>query len=113
MNPSQLSSLTSPELLALYTNVAKELRARKITRSANSPTGDLAEYVFCRAFQWEPTRNSFAGIDAKGPDGAKYQIKGRRGKSRQMGAIRDIDQGHFDFLAGVLFEEDYSVSLAA
>jgi hypothetical protein len=43
----------------------------------------------------------------------KYQIKGRRithfNKSRQLSAIRDLEKQHFDFLAGVLFNEDYSV----
>lgn len=28
---------------------------------------------------------------------------------RQLSAIRDLGGGHFDFLAGVLFNEDYTV----
>lgn len=50
-------------------------------------------------------------------DGKRYQIKGRRvtrfNKSRQLSALRDLGGGHFDFLAGVLFNEDYSVMRAA
>jgi hypothetical protein len=34
-------------------------------------------------------------------------------KSRQLGAIRDLEGAHFDFLAAVLFSEDYGVSRAA
>jgi len=43
----------------------------------------------------------------------RYQIKGRRitrfNKSRQLSAIRDMGGSHFDYLAGVLFNEDYTV----
>jgi hypothetical protein len=41
-----LLELSPPELLALHAIVADELRTRGITRSANSPTGDVAEYLF-------------------------------------------------------------------
>src|SRR5205085_12155662 len=50
-------------------------------------------------------------------DGIRYQIKGRRitrhNNSRQLSAIRDLAGEHFDFLAGVLFNEDYTVLRAA
>jgi len=109
MNPLQL--------LALHARVADEVRARGITRSSNNPTGDLAEYLFCKAFGWKQVGNSNAHVDAIGPDGARYQIKGRRAtrynKSRQLSAIRDLGGNHFDFLAGVLFSEDYTVIRAA
>jgi hypothetical protein len=88
-----------------------------MTRSANSPTGDLAEYLFCKAFGWRQAGQSHANIDAIGPDGRRYQIKGRRitryNSSRQLSAIRDLAAEHFDFLAGVLFNEDYSIMRAA
>ena len=112
-----LSDLSPPELLALHAKLADELRSRGITRSANSPTGDLAEYLFCKAFGWKQAGNSHANVDAIGSDGIRYQIKGRRitrfNNSRQLSAIRDLDGGHFDFLAGVLFNEDYTVMRAA
>jgi hypothetical protein len=111
------SALTPPALLALHAQVADELRARGITRSANSPTGDLAEYLFCKAFGWTQAGISQANIDALGADGTRYQIKGRRitrhNASRQLSAIRDLGGAHFDFLAGVLFAEDYLVMRAA
>lgn len=112
-----LSALAPPELLALHAKVADELRARGVTRSANNPTGDLAEYLFCKAFEWVRAGNSHANIDAVGPDGVRYQIKGRRitrhNNSRQLSAIRDLGGAHFDFLAGVLFAEDYTIMRAA
>jgi len=112
-----LSDLTSVALLALHANVADELRSRGITRSSNNPTGDLAEHIFCKAFGWQQAGNAKANIDAIGSDGIRYQIKGRRitrhNKSRQLSAIRDLEGAHFDFLAGGLFNEDYSVMRAA
>lgn len=112
-----LSGLTPPQLLVLHSRLADELRARGITRSSNNPTGDLAEYLFCRAFGWKQADNSQANVDAIGSDGTRYQIKGRRitrfNKSRQLSAIRDMAGSHFDFIAGVLFNEDFTVMRAA
>jgi hypothetical protein len=97
-----LAEFTAPELLALHAKLADELRARSITRSANNPTGDLAEYLFCKAFAWNQAGNSHANVDAIGPDGTRYQIKGRRitrfNNSRQLSAIRDLGGGISTFL---------------
>lgn len=112
-----LFDLAPKELLSLHTRVADELRNRGIVRSSNNPTGDLAEYLFCKAFHWKQDSNSNANVDAKGTDGTRYQIKGRRitrnNKSRELSAIRDFDGEHFDFLAGVIFSEDYTIIRAA
>ena len=54
-NPSQnkrIESLRSgsiAELLALHAGIMAELRKREVLRSANNPTGDFAEYLFCSA----------------------------------------------------------------
>jgi hypothetical protein len=113
----EISRLNARQLLALHARVADELRGRGITRSSNNPTGDFAEYIFCKAFGWTQAGKSNAHIDAIGQDSCRYQIKGRRmtryNKSRQLGAIRALGGAHFDFLAGVLFLEDYSVARAA
>jgi hypothetical protein len=117
MKPIEVSALEIPQLLALHAQIADELRARGITRSYNNPTGDLAEYLFCKAFGWTQAGNSNAHIDAVGSDGTRYQIKGRRmtrhNDSRQLGVIRDLAGAHFDYLAGVLFSEDYGIFRAA
>jgi hypothetical protein len=111
------SDLTVTALLAFHARVSDELRTRGITRSSNNPTGDLAEYLFCKAFGWQQANNARANVDAVGADGIRYQIKGRRitryNKSRQLSAIRDLAGAHFDFLAGVLFNADYTVARAA
>jgi hypothetical protein len=113
----EINQLSPIELLTLHARIAEELRNRGITRSSNNPTGDLAEYVFCSAFPWRQSGNSNANVDAIAQDGARYQIKGRRitrhNKSRQLSAIRDFSGRHFDFLAGVLFTEEYAVFRAA
>ncbi len=112
-----ISALSPAALLALHAQVADELRSRGITRSSNNPTGDLAEYLFCKAFGWKQSGNSNPSVDAIDTSGVRYQVKGRRmtryNKSRQLSAIRNLMGAHFDFLAGVLFNEDYTVMRAA
>lgn len=113
-----LKQLTPTALLKLHAQVSEELRERGVVRSSNNPTGDLAEYLFCRAFGWKQAGNSHPNADATGPDGTTlYQIKGRRwtlhNKSRQLGALRGLPDGGFHFLAAVLFAPDYSVDRAA
>lgn len=112
-----LSNLRPAALLVLHAEVSDELRARGITRSANNPTGDLAEYLFCKAFGWKQSGNPHANFDAIDDAGVRYQVKGRRltrhSKSRQLSAIRDLGGEHFDSLAGVLFNADYTVFRAA
>jgi hypothetical protein len=112
-----LSGLSPSALLALHAQVADELRSRGVTRSSNNPTGDLAEYLFCKAFGWTQAGNSNRSIDAVDSGGIRYQVKGRRitrfNNSRQLSAIRDLVGAHFDFLAGILFNEDYTVMKAA
>lgn len=103
------------ELLALHIAIMEELRARDVLRSANNPTGDLAEYFFRAAYGWAQENNSAKAFDATGDDGTRYQIKGRRihrrNRSRQLSAIRDLDG--FDILAAVLFGDDYRILRAA
>jgi hypothetical protein len=113
-----VSGLSVQQLLKLHAEIEGQLRKLEIINSANNPVGDLAETLFCRAFEWKPADKSQAYFDAEGPDGKRYQIKGRRiidngNRSRQLSAIRDLEGQHFDFLAGVLFNEDYSVKKAA
>lgn len=103
------------ELLMTHAAVLAELRNRGVIRTANNPTGDYAEWLFCRAFGWEQAANSVKGYDATDTGGIRYQIKGRRlhqhNTSRQLSAIRDLDG--FDVLAGILLDADYAVTRAA
>jgi hypothetical protein len=112
---SDLQAKSISELLALHAAIMEELRGRDVLRSANNPTGDLVEYLFCAAFGWAQESNSAKAFDALGDDGTRFQIKGRRihrrNGSRQLSAIRDLDG--FDMLPAVLFDDDYLVMRAA
>lgn len=109
----KLTTLTLPALLTLHVEIMEELRERAVIRSANNPTGDLAEFLFCKAFAWVQAPNSMKSYDATDAHGVRYQIKGRRvhrrNASRQLSAIRDFDSEGFDWLAVVLFDDDYSI----
>jgi hypothetical protein len=117
-----LSKLSDWELLERHTKLEVELKGellrREILRTSNNPTGDIAEHLFCIACKWKRANNSRAGFDAIGKKGVRYQIKSRRivrdsSNSRQLSAIRGLKgPKHFDFLAGVLFNGDYSVKRA-
>ena len=108
-----LDALTDRELLVLYANVLNTLRARGTTRSANNPVADYAEGLCKRALNLTLLGKSSTGYDATDSDGNRIEVKARRitmeNRSRQLSAIRGIDKHHFDFLAGVLFNADFSV----
>jgi hypothetical protein len=105
------------QLLRLHGLILAELRERKVVRSSNSPGGDYAEFLFARSFGWTLNGNSSSGYDATDRSGTRFQIKCRRltkhNSSRQLSALRRLLEKQFDFLAGVLFNEDYSVFRAA
>lgn len=44
-----LSQKTNGELFALLASVMRELRDRKLVRTANNPVADLGELLFCGA----------------------------------------------------------------
>jgi hypothetical protein len=108
-----LKPFSTLELLQLNAATVSELKRRGVIRTKNKPTGDYAEYLFCTAFGWSQQGNSTKSHDAVSPDGTTYQIKARHfsGKksSRQLGAFRSFE---FDYLAAVLFQEDYTVERA-
>lgn len=109
-----VAAMTNSDLIRTYVAIQDELRAREVTTSGNSLTGELGEYLFIRAFGWEPNAASHAGFDAL--DGSlRIQIKARRlsqgGGNEQLGAIRDLDG--FDVLAVILFSHDYDVVAAS
>lgn len=110
-----LKPLSVSALLQTHSEILDELRRRGVMRSANNPTGDYAEWLFCSAFGWKQAANSVKGYDATDADGIRYQIKGRRlhqhNSSRQLSAIRDLNG--FDILAGVLLDARFDIARAA
>jgi len=108
-----LDALTDRELLVLYGRVLDSLRSRGTTRSANNPVADYAEGLCKKALKLKLAKKSTTGYDGTDPSGKKIEIKARRitkeNGSRQLSAIRGIGSHHFDYLAGVLFNADFSV----
>lgn len=116
--PAALPAMTTAaELLGRYAAMGDELRARGITRSENTPTGDYAERVVADALGLELAAKSVRGYDAVDPKtSTRYQIKARRvtaNRSRQLSTLRGLDGDSFDILVGVLFAANYAVIRAA
>jgi hypothetical protein len=108
-----IHELPIPKLLSLYSQIVEELRGRGVTRSSNNPVADYAEHLCAKALSLERAPNSAKGFDATDARGARYQIKGRRvtrhNASRQVGVLRELNESPFEYLAGVLFHEDFRV----
>lgn len=105
------------ELLTLYSKVMEELRQRKIVRSGNNPAADYCESLVVKALKLRPLGRAHKGCDAVDDlDKKRYEIKCRRitkyNPSTQASVIRDLDSGHFDYLVGVLFDDDFNVTRA-
>jgi hypothetical protein len=109
-------TLSLTGVLNLYSEILRELVRRKACRSTNNPVADIAELLVVEALDLTPAAKSTKGYDAVDLSGKRYEIKGRRltadNPSRMLSAIRDCDAGHFDYLAGVLFREDFSFAKA-
>ena len=113
---SWIAEASVAELLRSYAQISDELRDRGVVRTGNGPIGDYAELLFCRAFGWTLAGNSAAGYDAVDAAGARYQIKARRltgrNPSRQLSALRRLEEQPFQTLAAVLFDEAFDVHRA-
>lgn len=108
-----LRELTVKELLRQHSSIIDELKRRRIVRTKNNPVGDYAEWLVAKSLGLELARNSSAGYDGIDSKGVKIQIKGRRitpeNKSRQLSAIRKLEEKDFDQLAAVIFDENYEI----
>lgn len=105
---------TVQSLLKAYAEILRELRKRNLIRSTNNPVADIAETLVAIALKLELVGGSTTGHDAISTmNGLRYEVKGRRvtteNKSRQLSFIRGLDKDHFDFLVGVLFDEDFEI----
>lgn len=111
--PQLIRDAAVRDLLLLYSQIMDELRSREVVRTSNSPVGDYGELLFAKAFGWRLEGNSAAGHDATDKEGVRYQIKARRltaaNGSRQLSAIRRLNDETFDHLAAVLFDANFKV----
>jgi hypothetical protein len=112
----QLARLATSTLLAHYAEVMDVLRERGVIRSSNNPVADYIEHLCELALSLTLAGKSVKGYDATDAVGKKYEIKGRRltdqNPSRQLGALRGLEERPFDYMAAVLFNEDFKVRKA-
>jgi hypothetical protein len=113
LNSIELSNFSISDLLATHSEVLNELQRRKVIRSKNNPTGDYAESLVAEKLDLQLAKKSEKGFDAVDSAGLRYQIKGRKvtpdNKSTQLGVIRNLEEKDFDFLIGVIFDENWQV----
>ncbi len=106
-------SLTIAQLLKYYGQILEELRARKIIRTSNIPTGDYAEFLVKNQLELILEKGNRVGYDAKDASGVKFQIKARRltgnNQSWRLGAIRNLANQEFDFLIAVKFNGIFEI----
>jgi hypothetical protein len=112
-----LSKFTAIELLQLNSSILVQLKKLEIIRTSNNPVADYAEWLIARSYNLELMPNSFSSYDAIDPSTNKrYQIKSRRfnehNRSYQLGVIRGLAAKKFDFLAAIIFNEDYTIKEA-
>lgn len=109
----ELQKKSIKQLLLLQSEIIEELKRRKVVRTKNNPVGDYTEWLVARGMGLDLANNSATGYDGVDSKGVKVQIKGRRvtpdNKSRQLSAIRNLDQKDFDILAAVIFDDKYDI----
>lgn len=108
-----IKSLSAHDLITLQTQVLDELATRAIVLNPSQPVGDYAIHLSCKAFDLRREPPSTSGYDACDEEGLRYQIKFKRlmaaTDTRQLNAVKGIEQKKFDFLIGVLFQADMAV----
>jgi hypothetical protein len=106
---SAFAALTDEEMLGKWADIMDELQRRDVTRSANSPVADWAEQLVSRRLGLKLVKQAMAGYDALDGADLRVQIKGRRitkrKRSMQLGTMRGLDKGGFDYLVAVVFGE--------
>ncbi|MCY4249078.1 MAG: hypothetical protein OXC82_01375 [Rhodobacteraceae bacterium] len=109
-----LRNRTTMELLALHMDIMEDLRQSDVIRSTNTPTGDLAKFIFFRPFHGNKHQIHRKALMLETSFGNRYQIKGhrlhRQNTSRQPSIIHEFSS--FEILAAVLFGEKFDVECA-
>ena len=112
-----LAKLSNRQLLSTYCALMAAMKDRGVIRSSNNPVADYTESLVSRALGLTLEGQSQAGHDALDRNGKRYQIKGRRltanNTSPQLGAIRNLGQNPFDFLAAVAYDANLAILYAA
>jgi len=111
-----LKRMKVAQILGLYAAVLEELCQREVLRSANNPAADYAAHLVCHAPSLRPAQEPTKGYDATDRKRKRYEIKDRRSTTRsrptRFSAVRKLPDNHFDYLAAVLFAEDFHIQRA-
>ena len=112
----KLNNLSDNELIALYPELLKELKSRKIIRTKNL-IGDLGEHIAESIYKKdsslpiiELTYNSTKNIDAVSRGGERYAIKSASGAGTGVFSslpLEDDGVVYFEYLVFVIFNKDY------
>jgi hypothetical protein len=102
---------TLGELLEDWAAIMRELKARKLLKTNNLPTGEFAEVVV--AVHYGGVRHGFShhGCDVTTADGERLQVKGTRhlGSGPCGAGLTPIRKATYDSVVVVVFDEDFRV----
>jgi hypothetical protein len=112
----ELNGKSDRELLELYARVMRLLRDRNTISSSNNPVADVAEQLAAKAFGLTLAAKSEKGFDGIDLEGVRYQVKGRRltpeNKSTELSIVRNLEDGQFDYLLAIYFDEFWGIHRA-
>jgi hypothetical protein len=112
-----LEALSLAELLHLHASIGEELKRRGVCRTGNNPVADYTEWLVAEKMWLRLDGNSKAGYDATDDVKTRYQIKGRRLTNPkappQLSVIRNLPEGPFDYLIGVIYDSFFRITYAA
>lgn len=74
---TDITRLSTRQILRLYASLLTELIGRGVVRSRNAPVGDLAETLVARAYNGQLPGRSEKSWDVLTPDGLRLQVKSR------------------------------------
>ncbi len=111
-----IDGLGPGDLLLLWDEVMRALKAKKVIRSYNNPVGDFCEFLVAHHYGVQLARASSTSYDLETQDGKRIQVKGRRCTEDRwpahFGAIGGLDESNpgFDLLVGVVLKSDFTVA---
>lgn len=103
---------TTPQLLADWSAVMRELQVRDVIRTNNNPVGDIAEAIVAAHYGGERGRFNQAGWDVKTPAGERIQVKSlrRTASGPRRTRLSPIRDANYDSVVVVIFDEDFRVT---
>jgi hypothetical protein len=111
-----LAQMSVRSLLRFYGQILQQLKEREILTTRDGPIGGYGEWLVARAFGGTRQGNSNKSVDVIASDGTRLQVKTRwlplEHDSRQLGAIRNLESGGFDYIVAVLLDKDFEVAEA-